>query len=276
MEMLVSDTIEITPRLVEAGDTTLALTESGDGFPLVWLHGSGPGATGMSNFRGNLPSFQDYRNLVFDHPRFGSSSRPSIEGPLIAHSGQRILAALDALGIEGFSLVGNSFGGGSAAWIAATVPQRVRDLVLMAPGGLTPKTVHGHADMPYGIQLIGKAMTEGVDHDLMQEFVSAMVYDQGNVTEALVDERLTAALKNNPEIEGIPNMGDISEMLPSITARTLIIWGREDKFLLPSWSLLWLEAINDAELHIFPRCGHWAQYEQLESFNRLTREFLAV
>lgn len=271
-----TDTSEITQRLVDAGDTTLALTESGDGFPLVWLHGSGPGASGMSNFRGNLPAFQDYLNLVFDHPRFGASSRPSIDEPLIAHSGQRILAALDGLGIKEFSLIGNSFGGGAAAWIAATVPERVRELILMAPGGLTPKTVQGHADMPYGIQLIGKAMTEGVDRELMQEFVSAMVHDQANVTESLVDERLDAALKNNPEIEGIPNMGDLSEMLPKITAKTLIIWGREDKFLLPAWALLWLEAIADSELHVFPRCGHWAQYEQLESFNRLTREFLAA
>lgn len=271
-----SDTLEITQRLVEAGDTTLGLSESGTGFPLVWLHGSGPGASGLSNFRGNLSAFPDFRNLVFDHPRFGASSRPSIDEPLIAHSGQRVLAALDALGIDEFSLVGNSFGGGAAAWIAATVPERVRELVLMAPGGLTPHTVHGHADMPYGIQLIGKAMTEGVDRELMQEFVSAMVFDQSNVTEALVEERLAAAVKNNPEIEGIPQMGDLSGMLPRITARTLIIWGREDKFLLPSWSLLWLEAIRDSELHIFPRCGHWAQYEQLELFNRITRRFLGA
>lgn len=269
-------TLEITSRMVEAGDTVLHVSESGDGFPLVWLHGSGPGASGLSNFRGNLPAFQHHRNLVFDHPRFGDSSRPTVDGPLIQHSGTRVLAALDALGIDEFSLVGNSYGGGVAAWIAATASDRVRELVLMAPGGLTPKTVQGHQDMPYGIQLIGKAMTEGVDRDLMREFVSVMVHDQSNVTDRLVEERLAAALKNNPEIEGIPVMGDLTDLLPDITAKTLIIWGREDKFLLPSWSVLWLEAIQDAELHVFPRCGHWAQYERLEEFNTLTRDFLAT
>lgn len=270
-----TQTLETTSFTVDVEDTFLHVTEAGQGFPLVWLHGSGPGASGMSNFRGNLPAFLNYRNLVFDHPRFGESGRPTIEGSLIPHSGKRILEALDKLGIHEFSLLGNSYGGGVSAWIAANAPERVRHLILMAPGGLTPKDVSGHADMPYGIQLIGKAMTEGVDRELMQEFVSAMVYDQSNVTEELVNERLEAAIKNNPEIVGIPVMGDISDLLPNITAKTLIIWGREDKFLLPSWSVLWLEAIKDSELHVFPRCGHWAQYEQLEGFNKLTQEFLA-
>lgn len=266
--------IDIITEDVQVQDTTLHLSRSGKGFPLVWLHGSGPGASGMSNFRGNLAAFQDFENLVFDHPRFGDSGRPHIEGPLIAYSGARILQALDVLGLDRVDLVGNSYGGGVAAWIAATAPDRVRNLVLMAPGGLTPKTVTGHQDMPYGIQLIGKAMTEGVDRPLMQEFATAMVYDPALVTEELVEERYAAAVKNNPEIEGIPVMGDLTDLLGDITARTLLVWGRDDRFLPPAWSVLWLEAIQDSELHVYPHCGHWAQYEQLAAFNTLTGNFL--
>lgn len=39
---------------VDVGGGQLAYTEVGEGRPAVWLHGSGPGATGMSNFGGNL------------------------------------------------------------------------------------------------------------------------------------------------------------------------------------------------------------------------------
>lgn len=266
--------VDLPSEQVQVGDVELHLTRSGEGFPLIWLHGSGPGASGMSNFKGNLPAFQDFENLVFDHPRFGESSRPHIEGPLIAYSGEKILQAIRKLGLEKVDLVGNSYGGGVAAWIAATAPELVRNLVLMAPGGLTPKDVTEHREMPYGIQLIGKAMTEGVDRPLMEEFITAMVHDPALVTDGLIDERYEAAQKNNPEIEGIPVMGDLAEVLGAITARTLLIWGREDRFLPPAWSLLWLEAIADSELHIYPRCGHWAQYEQLDSFNELTGNFL--
>lgn len=264
----------VQSRMVAAGDIELHLSESGVGEVLVWLHGSGPGATAMSNFASNLSDFTDYRNLLFDHPRFGKSDRPSIAEPLIPHSGQRVLSALDEMGINEFSLVGNSFGGGVAAWIAATVPERVKHLILMAPGGLTPKDVGGHDDMPYGIQLIGKAMTQGVDRELMEEFIRAMVHDPALVTDALVEQRLSAALENNPEIDGIPQMGDLSPLLEAITAKTLVIWGRDDRFLLPQWALLWMEAISEAEVHIFANCGHWAQFEQQERFNQLVRQFL--
>ncbi|WAH97587.1 alpha/beta fold hydrolase [Arthrobacter sp. MMS18-M83] len=269
-----TSTLEITSQQVDVGDTTLHVSISGQGFPLVWLHGSGPGASGLSNFQANLEAFPDFRNLVIDHPRFGASGRPHIEGALIPYSGERILKALDALGVQEFSLIGNSYGGGVAAWIAATAPDRVTSLILMAPGGLTPKHVTKSEDLPYGIQLIVKAMTQGVDRELLREFTGAMVYDPALVTDELVEQRYHAAAKNNPEIEGVPHMGDLTELLGNITARTLIIWGREDRFLLPGWAILWLEAISNSELHVFPRCGHWAQYEQLNSFNRLTGEFL--
>jgi pimeloyl-ACP methyl ester carboxylesterase len=35
---------------VNVGDSRLAYTQTGTGTPVIWLHGSGPGATGMSNF----------------------------------------------------------------------------------------------------------------------------------------------------------------------------------------------------------------------------------
>ena len=36
------------------------------------------------------------------------------------------------------------------------------------------------------------------------------------------------------------------------------------------------EAIDDARLHVFSRCGHWAQVEQAAEFNRLVLDFLAA
>lgn len=52
----------------------------------MWLHGSGPGATGMSNFGGNLAAFADHRNIVVDLPGWGASPRPETDEPLIFHA----------------------------------------------------------------------------------------------------------------------------------------------------------------------------------------------
>ena len=261
------------PFKVAAGDIELSVTDDGTGYPLVWLHGSGPGASGMSNFRQNLPAFSDFRNLVFDHPRYGLSDRPHIEGPLIPHSGERILEALNSLGVEEFALVGNSFGGGVAAWIAANAPNRVSAVVLMAPGGIQPPMPEG-AELPYGLQLIFKAMSEGVDRPLMEEFVHTMLINQSMATDELIDMRLEAAIRNNPEWEGKPNIGDVSQEATKIKAPVQLLWGREDKFVPPAWAPLWMERIENAELHILPRCGHWLQYERRDDFNALAGNFL--
>ncbi|CAN5323988.1 alpha/beta fold hydrolase [soil metagenome] len=260
-------------RKVDAGDIQLAVTDVGSGHPLVWLHGSGPGASGLSNFRLNLPAFADFRNLVFDHPRYGDSDRPHIEGPLIPHSGTHVIAALDALGIDRFALVGNSFGGGTAAWIAATVPDRVSAAVLMAPGGLQPPGIE-RGDLPEGLQLIFKAMRDGVDRDLMEKFVDTMLVDKSLASPALIDVRLEAAVRNNPEWEGIPDIGDLTGLVSNIACPTQLLWGKDDKFVPASWAVYWLEQIANAELHVLPHCGHWFQYELRSQFNTLAGEFL--
>lgn len=261
------------PRKVDAGDIELSVTDVGRGHPLVWLHGSGPGASGLSNFRHNLPEFSDFRSLVFDHPRYGDSDRPHIEGPLIPHSGSRILVALDTLGIDRFALVGNSFGGGTAAWIAATVPERVTAAVLMAPGGLQPPGIT-RGELPEGLQLIFKAMRDGIDRELMLKFVDTMLVDKSLATPELVEIRLEAAIRNNPEWEGIPDIGDLTDIVGNITAPTQLLWGKDDKFVPASWSVHWLDRIADAELHVLPHCGHWLQYELQTQFNELAGEFL--
>jgi pimeloyl-ACP methyl ester carboxylesterase len=71
----------------------------------------------MSNFGGNMPAFQDYRNIVVDLPGWGRSPR-DIQEPLIFHAAEMVMGAMTALGIRKAHLVGNSYGGGVAMPIA--------------------------------------------------------------------------------------------------------------------------------------------------------------
>ena len=68
---------------------------------------------------------------------------------------------------------------------------------------------------------------------------------------------------------------DFSPRLGEIRAQTLIVWGRNDRFVPMDAGLRLLAGINGSELHIYRDCGHWAQWEHAESFNQLVLDFLA-
>ncbi|MEU0468385.1 MULTISPECIES: alpha/beta fold hydrolase [unclassified Amycolatopsis] len=257
---------------LDVGDAHLAYTEAGSGSPVVWLHGSGPGATGMSNFGGNLPAFSDYRNIVVDLPGWGESPRPETDEPLIFHAADRVCRAMTALGIERAHLVGNSYGGAVAMRIAMRYPDRVDRLVLMAPGGVLPPDA---PPWPAGLaRLFGYMAADKPSREAMAEFVRLMVHDESLATEALIDERYESSLRAHPELPIPPNFGDLTPDLGLITAPTLLVWGREDQTVPLAWAPKILAGIPNAELRVLPNCRHWVQYERAPEFNHIVREFL--
>ena len=54
----------------------------------------------------------------------------------------------------------------------------------------------------------------------------------------------------------------------------LLIWGREDRVNPVDGALVAMKMIRRAQLHVFGGCGHWAQLEKFEEFNRLAISFL--
>jgi 4,5:9,10-diseco-3-hydroxy-5,9,17-trioxoandrosta-1(10),2-diene-4-oate hydrolase len=56
--------------------------------------------------------------------------------------------------------------------------------------------------------------------------------------------------------------------------RVLLIWGREDRVNPLDGALIALKQIPRAQLHVFGGCGHWAQLEKFDEFNRLATDFL--
>jgi pimeloyl-ACP methyl ester carboxylesterase len=263
---------EIQGRLVAAGDINLFCVERGTGPAIVWLHGSGPGASGMSNFGGNLEAFAGFRNIVFDLPRFGRSDKPDIDEPLTFHSADRVYAALQTLGVERAHFIGNSFGGGVTMRLAVEHPQLVDRIVLMAPGGAMPD---GMTEWPVGLKALLDYMADpDPTREKLAAFVRIMLADQAFYSEELVDTRFNASLKAHPEVRVPPNYGDMKPDLHRIGSPTLLLWGREDKTVPLTWAPTVLNGIPNAELHVLPNCGHWVMYEKRERFNAIVRDFL--
>jgi 4,5:9,10-diseco-3-hydroxy-5,9,17-trioxoandrosta-1(10),2-diene-4-oate hydrolase len=258
-------------------------SEAGSGTPVVMLHGGGPGASGVSNFGGNLPEFaKHFRTLLVDQPGFGESDKPPVEGNYFRFSASALAGLLDELGIGKVHLVGNSLGGGTAARFALMYPQRTGKLVLMAPGGVTLNVLS--PDPTEGVKRLS-AFGMAPSRDKLAAFLRTLVYDKTLVTDALIDERYAAASAPS-SLKAMASMG-MSFLDPAhaedgmlwrelhrLPHQTLLIWGREDRVNPLDGALVALKQLRNAQLHVFGGCGHWAQLEKREEFNRLVISFL--
>ncbi|HXG35962.1 MAG TPA: alpha/beta fold hydrolase, partial [Dehalococcoidia bacterium] len=92
-------TEEATSKFVQAGNIRVHYNEAGTGYPLICLHGGGPGASGWSNYRGNIePLSQHFRVFLPDLPGFGKTDKPMIEGGRFAFYAKTLRDFMDQLG----------------------------------------------------------------------------------------------------------------------------------------------------------------------------------
>jgi len=253
--------------------------ELGEGEPLVMLHGTGPGASGWSNFRLTAPAFADrYRVIVPDLPRYGRSSKVAITGPRLTVLSGIVGRFLDELGIERASFIGNSMGGQTAMKLAIDRPALVRRLAVI---GSPPLRASSLAPWPAeGIRLIEQYYKgEGPSLDKMRALLRTLVFDPRFVTEDIVRERYESSVDPAAIAANAGPAWDrenLEGQLERLVAPTLIVWGQDDRAAPLDIAFRMLRELPDARLVVFSRCGHWAQVEHADEFNAVVKTFLAA
>jgi 2-hydroxy-6-oxonona-2,4-dienedioate hydrolase len=270
---------------IKEGDLDLQLhyNDAGSGAEaVVMLHGSGPGASGWANFNRNVEPFvtAGYRVVLMDCPGWSKSDAVVCKGSRSDLNARALKGLMDAIGIDKAHLIGNSMGGHSAVAFALANPQRVGKLVLMGggTGGASP-----FVPMPTeGIKLI-QALYRTPTIENLKRMMNVFVYDTSELTEELFQTRLDNMLTRRDHLENFvrsheanpKQFPDVGHRLGEIAATTLAIWGRDDRFVPLDVGLRLVAGLQDAELHVFSRCGHWAQWEHADKFNRMVLDFLA-
>ncbi|WP_027848776.1 alpha/beta fold hydrolase [Marinospirillum minutulum] len=249
---------------------------------VVMLHGSGPGATSWANFSRNIEPLLNagYRVLLMDCPGWGKSDSVVCTGFRSVLNAKVLKSLLDALGLDKVHLMGNSMGGHSVTAFALENPKRIRKLILMGGGTGGPSQ---STPMPAeGIKLLQKLYREPSIENL-KNMMNVFVYDTSHLTEALFKTRLDNMLSRRDHLENFiksieanpKQFPDFGHRLNEIQVPVLIVWGRDDRFVPMDIGLRLLWNLHQAELHIFSRCGHWAQWEHADRFNKLVLDFLA-
>ena len=270
---------------IKEGDLDLQLhyNDAGSGAEtVVMLHGSGPGASGWANFNRNVEPLVSagYRVILMDCPGWSKSDPIVCTGSRSELNARALKGLLDAIGLDKVHIIGNSMGGHSAVAFALFNPSRVGKLVLMGGGTGGPSQF---VPMPTeGIKLLQGLYREPTI-EALKKMMSVFVFDSSSLTEELYQARLDNMMSRRDHLENFvkslaanpKQFTDYGPRLGEISAQTLVIWGRDDRFVPMDIGLRLLWGMPNAELHIFNRCGHWAQWEHADKFNRMVLDFLA-
>jgi 4,5:9,10-diseco-3-hydroxy-5,9,17-trioxoandrosta-1(10),2-diene-4-oate hydrolase len=253
---------------------TIHYLDHGEGPVVVFLHGSGAGASGHSNFKGNYPYFAQsgFRVLVPDLIGYGYSDKPDdVEYPL-SFFAENVSLLLEHLGIDEVYLIGNSLGGAIALHIALEQPKLVKKMLLMAPGGIEDQAAYGA--MP-GMQIFFETFAGEPSRDNLQRFLSeALVHDQRFVNDELIDERWHVFQTQNPQAVKTMQVPNLSDRLGEIDIPVMVMWGLNEKIMPETGIDKLAKGIKDVKVILVSNCGHWVMVEHQDFFNRTTEDFL--
>lgn len=246
----------------------------GKGPVVVWLHGSGPGASGYSNFKGNYPAFAaaGFRNIVLDLPGFGRSDKPADVQYNLDFFVANLNAFLGKIGVAKCTLLGNSLGGAIALGQALAHPDTVERLILMAPGGVEERETYFKME---GIVRMVETFAKGPMGPLeMRHVMSLQVFDPSMLDDSIINERAAIAPSQPANLFSTMMVPNMTTRLHEIKAPIFGFWGTDDKFNPHTGALKVIENAPNARMILLNRCGHWVQVEHSDLFNRSCIDFL--
>jgi 4,5:9,10-diseco-3-hydroxy-5,9,17-trioxoandrosta-1(10),2-diene-4-oate hydrolase len=261
-----------------SGGHDIVIAEAGDPAApvVVFIHGSGPGASGASNFRQNIDAFvaAGYRVILPDLIGYGASSKPEGLDYTLQLFTDSLYEALLAHGITRASLVGNSLGGGVALQMTLDHPEFSTNLVLMAPGCVAER--EAYFVMPGIAKMVSSFGEPGFDLAEQKRLVSNLVHPDfaPKIPDALVAERFAVARTQPKDVLVRMRTPDLSPRLAEIDKPVFVLWGLNDEFCPEAHARLFLDHCADVRAITFGRTGHWVQVERAAEFNAFVIEFL--
>lgn len=267
----------LTTRTVRADGRDIHFAEAGSGFPLLMLHGGGPGASGVPNYERNIAELaRHFRVIVPDLPGYGRSTKGLSRKDPFGDCARAMLGLMDELQIPKACVVGNSLGGACALRMALDRPHHIAGLVLMGPGGVDTTRSLPTTGLKH---LLDYYSGEGPTKEKLRTFIRQyLVYEGGRIPDSVIDARYQASL--DPEVvaqpplvrpKGLPKFSLVDftrdARLQTLQTPTLVLWGTEDRVNRPSGAHSLQRRMPNCDSYLFSRTGHWVQWERSEEFN---------
>ena len=268
---LLIDRIEglVEQRAVTIGTIKTTYLSSGNGEPVIFLHGAGAGA--VTWYPTINPISQNFQVFAPDIVGYGESDKPDApyDRPYFS---KWLKDFLKELKIAKAHIVGLSQGGAIALQFAIDNPEMVHKLVLVDAGGLGAKVGFW--------PLIGTIWMNSFPSAMANRFNARYILHKPINRDPNHGRYSIAVLKykggknafkqgRGAAVSKIPEA-----LLKQIKNETLIIWGKEDKLFPVEYGEAAAKIIPNAKFHLIQHAGHLPFMDQTEIFNKILADFL--
>lgn len=260
-------------RSLTVDNTHFVYLTGGSGPDMVLLHGFGGNKDNFTRM-GNYLS-DNYRIIIPDLPGFGESTRDSAWDYSIPSQVTRLHKFIKALDIESFHLAGNSMGGGIAAAYAVRHPQRVKSVLLLAPGhvssappselfqmlekGKNPFLVKNLKDYKKLLDMLFFEIPF-IPRPISIYFAEKMIEDREFLQQAIVDVRT--------------DFYAVEKHILKYPGPVMVVWGAQDRVLHPKGAEILANKASRIKKGIIDDCGHLPMIEKPKQTARIYKEFL--
>lgn len=258
---------------VPAGESTLTVTEAGEGAPIVFLHAFPLDARMWRPQMAALPA--GWRGLAPDLRGFGEAAPVTPARHVADHAGD-VLAMIEALALGPVVLAGLSMGGYIAFECWRRRPAAVRALVL-ADTRADADSDEARARRRTMQALARESGTSAVIDAMLPNLLGATT-QTANPHLALEVRSWAAATPASGVVDALEMLRtrpDSRPTLATITCPTLVLVGREDTLTPPAVAQVMRDGISGARYVEVAEAGHLANVEQPEAFTAALRTFLA-
>ena len=268
---------------VDVGGVNVRYAVAGEGPAVLLVHGL---ASSLITWYCNIDAIADagFTAIAIDLPGYGDSGLPRDVG-YAPHNAARFLADFcDELGIDRFSVVGNSAGGLVAGITALEYPDRVEKVALVAAAGLGRRvswplriiSVPVLGELVYKPHRFSKAAIikriffrpPAILDDILPEMLRVRCLPHA-------PRVMLESVRSGVNLLGLRRQHNILHRLRDVPAPLLAVWGEEDLVIPPVKAEDVRRALPRSSIHVLSECGHWPHMEKPDEFNRILTGFLS-
>jgi 4,5:9,10-diseco-3-hydroxy-5,9,17-trioxoandrosta-1(10),2-diene-4-oate hydrolase len=237
---------------VEADGFRIRYMEAGEGKPLIHLHGAG----GMRLTPGHDLLSRQFRVIAFEMPGFGSSPE-NTRTRTMAELARTLAAAAGELGLDRFNLMGTSFGGKVALWLAVQRPEEVDSLVLEAPAAIRPA---------------GSEPPSGSPEEMARRlYAHPERLGPLPVPDPAIQAKTQALVAR---LRGPDRDTDLENRMRGVATPVLVLFGTLDRVIPPEMGRFYKKILPNCHLVFIYDAGHAISTERPEAFAEVTLDFL--